>query len=65
MEFASKVAGRTSRSQKASSDGHPSKGDDESEKGQESGSEDEGNAAPKRSVCFLFSIFRPSFLKLL
>jgi hypothetical protein len=53
VEFASKVAGRTSRSQKASSDGHPSKGDDESEKGQESGSEEEGDVAPKRSVCVI------------
>lgn len=65
MEFANKVAGRTSRSQKASSEGHPSKGDDESEKGLESGSEDEEYAAPKKSVCYLSSIFRLRFLKVL
>lgn len=57
MEFASKVAGRTSRSQKASSDGHPSKGDDESEKGQESGSEEEEDVGPKRSVCVISLLF--------
>ncbi|KIM44400.1 hypothetical protein M413DRAFT_442384 [Hebeloma cylindrosporum] len=48
VEFASKVTGgRASRSQKEPSEGDPSK---ESEKGQESGSEDEENAAPKRST---------------
>jgi len=56
VEFASKVTGQTSRSQKESSDGRPSKGADESEKGQESPSEDEENAAPKKSVCIIFHL---------
>jgi len=45
----------TGQSQKEFSDGRPSKGVDESEKGQESASEDEENAVPKRSVC-IFSL---------
>jgi len=53
VEFADKVTGRTSRSQKESSDRYPSKADEGSEQGQE-GSEDEEATAPKRSVCTTF-----------